>query len=51
MEYLIRFAQVHESFRLAEIQAIAITEHIDLRIVEYSDAVGILMVYSLQSIY
>lgn len=39
MDYLIRFAQVHEDFRLAEIQAIAVSEGIDLSIVEYSDEV------------
>ena len=36
MEFLIRLAQAHESFRLAEIQAIAVSEGIDLDVVEYS---------------
>ncbi|KAI1504503.1 S-adenosyl-L-methionine-dependent methyltransferase [Biscogniauxia marginata] len=37
MEYLIRFTQWHESFRLAEIQAIAVLEGIDLKVVYYKD--------------
>lgn len=35
MEYLIRFIQTHETFRLAEIQALADLEKIDLAIVFY----------------
>lgn len=35
MEYLIRFMQVHESFRLAEIKSIAVCEGIDLEITSY----------------
>ncbi|KAI1334300.1 S-adenosyl-L-methionine-dependent methyltransferase [Xylariaceae sp. FL0016] len=37
MEYLIRFTQWHESFRLAEIQAIAVNEGIDLKVIHYDD--------------
>ncbi|KAH9988645.1 tRNA guanosine-2'-O-methyltransferase TRM11 [Xylariaceae sp. FL0662B] len=37
MEYLIRFTQSHESFRLPEIQALAIVEGIDLKVIFYSD--------------
>ncbi|KAI2617687.1 tRNA guanosine-2'-O-methyltransferase TRM11 [Hypomontagnella submonticulosa] len=37
MEYLIRFSQSHESFRLAEIQALAVVEGIDLEVISYSD--------------
>lgn len=40
MEYLIRFTQWHETFRLAEIQAIADLHKIDLKIVSYSDEVS-----------
>ncbi|PMD14586.1 tRNA guanosine-2'-O-methyltransferase [Hyaloscypha hepaticicola] len=36
MEYMIRFTQVHETFRLAEIKALAVLEGIDLEIVSYS---------------
>ncbi|KAI0834384.1 tRNA guanosine-2'-O-methyltransferase TRM11 [Hypoxylon sp. FL0890] len=37
MEYLIRFSQSHETFRLAEIQALAIVEGIDLEVISYSE--------------
>ncbi|KAK3306839.1 S-adenosyl-L-methionine-dependent methyltransferase [Chaetomium strumarium] len=36
MEFLIRFSQSHETFRLPEIQALALIEGIDMRIVSYS---------------
>ncbi|KAI0145590.1 tRNA guanosine-2'-O-methyltransferase [Xylariaceae sp. FL1272] len=37
MQYLIRFTQWHESFRLAEIQALAVLAGVDLKIVSYDD--------------
>ncbi|KAG6000598.1 hypothetical protein E4U21_005289 [Claviceps maximensis] len=37
MNFLIKFAQTHESFRLAEIQALAEIEGVDLTIVDYND--------------
>ncbi|KAI1441884.1 tRNA guanosine-2'-O-methyltransferase [Annulohypoxylon stygium] len=37
MKYLIRFSQSHETFRLAEIQSLAIVNNIDLDIVFYSE--------------
>ncbi|UNI19208.1 tRNA (guanine(10)-N(2))-methyltransferase [Purpureocillium takamizusanense] len=37
MEFIIKFAQTHETFRLAEIEALAITEGVDLTVIEYSD--------------
>ncbi|KAI1382952.1 tRNA guanosine-2'-O-methyltransferase TRM11 [Hypoxylon trugodes] len=37
MEYLIRFSQSHETFRLAEIQSLAIVEGIDLEVISYSN--------------
>jgi len=40
MDYVIRFTQVHETFRLAEIEALAIVENIRLVIVSYSATVG-----------
>jgi tRNA (guanine10-N2)-methyltransferase len=40
MEFLIRFAQTHLSFRVPEIEALAIVEDIDLTILQYSDDVG-----------
>jgi len=36
MEFLIRFSQSHETFRLAEIKALAALEKIDLDIVFYN---------------
>ena len=42
MEYLVRFTQVHETFRLAEIEALAALENIKLEIVSYSPTVSIL---------
>ncbi|KAL2262959.1 hypothetical protein VTK26DRAFT_8816 [Humicola hyalothermophila] len=36
MDYLIRFSQSHETFRLPEIQSLAIVEGIDLEVVSYS---------------
>lgn len=39
MEYLVRFAQVHESFRKPEIQALADLFAFDLEFLEYSQYV------------
>lgn len=39
MEYLIRLAQVHETFRWPELQSLAIVEGISLDLVEYSTEV------------
>ncbi|KAI0489947.1 S-adenosyl-L-methionine-dependent methyltransferase [Xylaria cf. heliscus] len=36
MQYLIRFTQLHESFRLAEIHALAVLAGVDLKIISYS---------------
>lgn len=36
MHFLIRFAQVHESFRLAEIEALATVQGVDLKVLNYS---------------
>ena len=41
MEYLIRFAQSHETFRLPEVQSLAVLEGIDLEVVHYSLEVGL----------
>lgn len=40
MDYMIRFIQVHETFRLAEIKALAVLEGINLEIVSYNPNVG-----------
>ena len=39
MEYMIRFTQVHETFRLAEIKALAVLEGISLEVLAYSPSV------------
>ncbi|KAI5462920.1 S-adenosyl-L-methionine-dependent methyltransferase [Mariannaea sp. PMI_226] len=36
MDFLIKFAQVHETFRLPEIEALAIVEGLDLKVLHYS---------------
>ncbi|KAJ4300161.1 hypothetical protein N0V88_002830 [Collariella sp. IMI 366227] len=35
MDYLIRFSQSHETFRLPEIQALALIEGVDLKVISY----------------
>ena len=40
MEYLIRFAQFHETFRKPEIDALAVLEDIHIEWVSYSEDVG-----------
>ena len=40
MEYMIRFTQVHETFRLAEVKALAVLEDIDLEVLSYSPSVS-----------
>ena len=35
MEYLVRFSQSHESFRIAEIEALASLEGVELEVVSY----------------
>jgi tRNA G10 N-methylase Trm11 len=39
MDFFIKFAQVHETFRLPEIQALAIVENVDLTVLEYDESV------------
>lgn len=39
MEFLIKFAQAHESFRLAEIESLALVEQVNLEVVEYDPEV------------
>jgi tRNA (guanine10-N2)-methyltransferase len=41
MDYLIRSAQQHESFRQPELEALAALSRSDLKIVEYDPQVGI----------
>ncbi|KAI1430410.1 S-adenosyl-L-methionine-dependent methyltransferase [Xylaria sp. FL1777] len=37
MQYLIRFTQLHETFRLAEIKALAVLARVELKIISYND--------------
>lgn len=39
MDFIIKFAQIHETFRVPEIEALAIVEGIDLRIIDYNEKV------------
>jgi hypothetical protein len=39
MEYLIRLAQMHETFRRPELESLAELHNVDLEILEYSDEV------------
>lgn len=39
-EYLVRLAQIHESFRTAELHALAELAGADLEIIKYDDDVG-----------
>ncbi|KDN61897.1 hypothetical protein CSUB01_07549 [Colletotrichum sublineola] len=41
MEYLVRFSQAHESFRLPELQALADLEGIAMKVIEYSPDVSV----------
>jgi tRNA (guanine10-N2)-methyltransferase len=36
MDYLVRFTQTHETFRLAEIEALAVLQGIKLEVLSYS---------------
>ena len=48
MKFMIRFTQVHESFRLTEIEALALLEGIDLEVLSYEADVSLhLMVQKL----
>lgn len=39
LDYLVRFAQVHETFRLAELQALADLSRVKLEVVHYNEYV------------
>jgi tRNA (guanine10-N2)-methyltransferase len=40
MDYLVRFSQSHETFRVPELQSLAVVEGVDMKIVSYSLEVG-----------
>lgn len=39
MDFIIKFAQAHETFRIPEIEALAEVENVPLEIVHYDEAV------------
>ena len=41
MDYLIRFVQIHETFRRPEIQALATLAEINIELLDYSEYVGL----------
>lgn len=45
MDYLIRFSQSHETFRLPEMQALALIEGIDMKVIAYSLEVSRYAIY------
>jgi tRNA (guanine10-N2)-methyltransferase len=42
---MIRFTQMHETFRLPEIEALSLLEGINLEVLSYSPSVGPLEIY------
>lgn len=40
MEFLVRFAGVHETFRVVELEALAIIENLDMKILEFNPDVS-----------
>lgn len=40
MEFLVRFMQVHESFRKPELEALAELHNLNLEVIEYTESVG-----------
>jgi tRNA G10 N-methylase Trm11 len=45
-EYLVRLAQIHESFRTAELRALAVMAGTEMEIVRYDDDVGVSFFFS-----
>jgi tRNA G10 N-methylase Trm11 len=48
-EYLVRLAQIHESFRTAELRALAVMAGTKMEIVRYDDDVGVSFFFSVFS--
>lgn len=46
-DYLVRFVQMHESFRQAELQALADVAEVPIEFVKYDDEVGLCDAFSL----
>jgi len=47
MEYLVRFVQVHESFRRSELEALAVLADVNVEVLFYSEYVCFLIVVGL----
>lgn len=45
MEYMIRFTQVHETFRLPEIEALAVLDGIKLEVLSYNPSVSFTSIF------
>jgi tRNA G10 N-methylase Trm11 len=50
MKFLIKFAQTHETFRVAEIEALAVIEGLDLTILHYDLEVSLAPLFHLHGI-
>ena len=46
MDFLIRFVQIHESFRKPEIDALAVLSNVDVKLVDYSECVCLIFMDS-----
>lgn len=51
MDFLIKFAQAHETFRVPEIEALALVEGLDMKIVDYSQDVRFPQMTSIPETY
>ncbi|WZH43439.1 S-adenosyl-L-methionine-dependent methyltransferase [Fusarium acuminatum] len=51
MDFLIKFAQAHETFRVPEIEALALVESVDMKIVDYSQDVRFPQMTSMPETY
>lgn len=40
MDFIIKFAQAHETFRIPEIEALAVVENVPLEIIQYDEQVS-----------
>jgi tRNA G10 N-methylase Trm11 len=45
MEYLVRFAQVHETFRKPELEALAVVANVELEIITYNSDVRLINIF------
>lgn len=48
MEYLVRLVQVHESFRISELESLAVLANVNVEILFYSEYVCLLIIVDLR---